>query len=107
MHRFTLDPDGLATYATTTARHSATLTAATTRAAAAGPLLLAPALGLVGADFLTAYGAAHTTHLTTLESLATALTSLALATTTAATTCAATDITHATALRATTQEVLA
>lgn len=107
MHRFTLDPTGLAACATTAARHSAALTAATTRAAPADPLLLAPALGLIGADFLTTYAAAHTSHLTTLESLATVLASLGLATTTATTTCAATDTAYATALRAATREVLA
>ncbi|WP_067562055.1 type VII secretion target [Nocardia acidivorans] len=100
MHRITIDPDGLTRYASTATAMAATLATAGARIAAADPLLLAPALGLIGADFLTAYRAAHTTHLTTVGTLATVLTSLGAATASAEATYATTDATYSAALRA-------
>ncbi|WP_405133366.1 type VII secretion target [Nocardia sp. NBC_01388] len=97
MHRISIDPEDLTTYASTAATMAAALTAATVRATAADPLLLTPAFGLIGSDFLTAYRAAHTGHLTTLGSLAAVLTTLGTATTAAATTYVGTDTRYANA----------
>ncbi|MCU1642626.1 MAG: hypothetical protein JWN03_2901 [Nocardia sp.] len=105
MHRISIDPPGLTTYASTATTMAAALAAAAARTAAADPLLLAPAFGLIGSDFLTTYRAAHTGHLTTLTSLAAVLTTLGAATTGAATTYVATDTTYATALQAATPEL--
>ncbi|MEV6771474.1 DUF2563 family protein [Nocardia sp. NPDC051030] len=110
MHRISIDPDGLAAYSNVAELMAAHLSATATRAAATDPLLLAPALGLIGADFLTAYTAAHTTHLTSITDLAAVLTTLGTTSTTAATTYTATDTTYAAALQAalpTTQELSA
>ncbi|WP_330183216.1 type VII secretion target [Nocardia sp. NBC_01503] len=104
MHRITIDPDGLTRYASTATTMAATLATATTRIAAADPLLLAPALGPIGADFLTAYRAAHTTHLAALGTLATVLTSLGAATTGAEASYTTTDAAYAAALCATGEE---
>ncbi|MEV6071676.1 type VII secretion target [Nocardia sp. NPDC052001] len=105
MHRITIDPAGLTEYATTAAAMAATLAGATLRATAADPLLLAPALGPIGADFLTTYRAAHATHLTALADLTTVLASLGAATIGAETAYSATDTAYATALRANSREV--
>lgn len=104
MTRFSIDPHGLTAYSRTAIGMAAHLSTAATRAAAADPLLLAPALGIAGADFLAAYRAAHTTHLCTLTSLTTVLTSMGAASGTATTAYAATDSTYAAALAATAPE---
>lgn len=104
MHRITLDPNAIAAYAATAHTMAATLAATATRTAAADPLLLTPAFGLIGADFRTAFTAALTTHTTTLTDLAAALTSLGLATTGGATACTTIDDTYAAALRINTAE---
>ncbi|MEU0545373.1 type VII secretion target [Nocardia sp. NPDC005978] len=101
MTRFSIDPDGLTAYAHTAIGMAAHLSTAAARTAAADPLLLAPALGLAGADFLVAYRAAHATHLSTLTALTAVLTSMGAGATTATTSYAATDATYATALDAT------
>ncbi|WP_194852887.1 type VII secretion target [Nocardia sp. SYP-A9097] len=105
MHRITIDPDGLTNYAATATAMAAALATATTRAAAADPLLLTPALGLIGADFLTTFRAARTTHLAALGTLATVLTSLGAATTGAEAAYLTTDTGYASALKATCREV--
>ncbi|WP_067698354.1 type VII secretion target [Nocardia jejuensis] len=99
MHRMSIDPDGLTAYSTTTAVMATDLTAATARAATAAPELLTPTLGVVATDFLAAYTAAHTTHLTSLGALSTAWSSVSTSTTDAAATYTATDAAFATALR--------
>ncbi|WP_433564747.1 type VII secretion target [Nocardia sp. CA-151230] len=83
MHRISIHPDGLTAYATTTTVLGADLAAAAAHAATAAPELLVPAFGLIGADFLTAYAAAHGTHLTTLDEVSTALTAMSATTATA------------------------
>ncbi|MFJ9368278.1 type VII secretion target [Nocardia sp. NPDC101769] len=89
MHRISIHPDGLTAYATTTAVLAADLAAAAAHAATAAPELLVPAFGLIGADFLTAYAAAHGTHVTTLDEVSTIL--AAMSATTAAAAVAYTD----------------
>lgn len=105
MTRISLDPHGLTTYASTATTMAATLATAATRAATADPLLLTPAFGLIGADFLTAYRAAHATQVDTLSSLTAVLAGIGVATTTAETSYVATDTTYAAALRGTDSEV--
>lgn len=105
MHRITLDPKAIAAYAATAHTMAATLATTATRTAAADPLLLAPAFGLIGADFHTALTAALTTHTTTLTDLSTVLTSLGLATTGSATACTTIDAANAAALRTTTTDL--
>ncbi|MEC3913109.1 type VII secretion target [Nocardia sp. CDC160] len=107
MHRLTIHPEGLATYAATTTTLAADVAAITTRAATATPDLLAPALGLIAADFLTAYASAHATHLATLADLSAVFASLSAATGNAASTFVTHDRSYATALLATAPELSA
>ncbi|MGV9834431.1 type VII secretion target [Nocardia niigatensis] len=100
MHRLSIHPDGLTAYATTTTVLAAELTAATTHAATAAPGLLAPAFGLIGADFLTAYAEAHATHVTDLGEVAAALVAMSAATGTATTAYTAHDGAYAATLAA-------
>ncbi|MFE3027572.1 type VII secretion target [Nocardia tengchongensis] len=101
--RISIHPEGLTAYAATTTVLAADLAAATTRVAT--PDLLAPAFGLVGADFLTAYAAAHTTHVATLTDLSAILAAASAATGTAATTYTAHDDARAAAIRAAAAEL--
>ncbi|MFE2958918.1 type VII secretion target [Nocardia tengchongensis] len=100
--RISIHPEGLTAYAATTTALAADL-AATTRVAT--PDLLAAAFGLVGADFLTAYAAAHTTHVAALTDLSAILAAASAATGTAATTYTAHDDAHAAAVRAAATEL--
>ncbi|MEV0467507.1 type VII secretion target [Nocardia tengchongensis] len=101
--RISIHPEGLTAYAATTTVLAADLAAATTRTAT--PDLLALAFGLVGADFLTAYAAAHTTHVATLTDLSAILAAASAATGTAVTTYTAHDDAHAAAVRAAATEL--
>ncbi|WP_306360509.1 type VII secretion target [Nocardia sp. CC227C] len=107
MYDLTVDPTGMSTYATATHLRAADLTAAATRATPAGPPLLAPRFGLLAPDFLAAYTAAHTTHLTTIAALATVLTTMAGTATGSATTYTALDSARAAGLHPTTGEMSA
>ncbi|GAB2566520.1 type VII secretion target [Nocardia heshunensis] len=105
MHRISLHPDAITASATTTVTLATDVAALTTRAATTAPDLLAPAFGLIGTDFLTAYAAAHTTHLTELFDLSAAYASIGTATAEAASTYATHDARYTTALRATEEEL--
>ncbi|WP_157388397.1 type VII secretion target [Nocardia terrae] len=104
MHRISIHPDGLATYASTTAVLATDVAALMARTATAAPDLLAPAFGLIGTDFLTAYAAAHTTHVSELADLSAAFAGLSSATAGAANIYVTHDTTYASALRATNGE---
>lgn len=103
--RVSIHPEGLTTYAATTTALAADLAAAATHTATATADRLAPAFGLIGADLLTAYATAHTTHRTTLTHLAALLTTTSAATTTAHDTYTHHDIDHATRLRTAAMEL--
>lgn len=103
MHRLTVDPNGLTTYATTAQLQATDLATAAIRGAAANPLLLAPLLGLIGADFVAAYTAAHTGHIATVGRLSTVLTSMGHTSTGAADLYIAIDTARTNALRAATE----
>ncbi|MGW4242953.1 type VII secretion target [Nocardia sp. NPDC004722] len=107
MHRISLHPDGITRCATTTTLLATDLAALPTRAATTAPDLLAPAFGLLGTDFLTAYAAAHTTHLTDLAELSAVFASIGTATAAAASTYATHDARYTTALRTADQELRA
>ncbi|MEC3954832.1 type VII secretion target [Nocardia sp. CDC153] len=107
MHRLTVHTEGLATYAATTTTLAADVAAITTRAATATPDLLAPALGLIAADFLTAYTAAHATHLATLTTLGTTFAAISASTAEAASAYIAHDSAYAAALHANDPESMA
>ncbi|MTE11723.1 type VII secretion target [Nocardia aurantiaca] len=107
MHRISIHSDGLCGYAATTALLCADLAAAAGRAAAAAPELLAPAFGLIGADFLGAYTAAHGTHVTTLSELSAVLAAMSSATGTASTAYTAHDVAYAATLRTAAKESIA
>ncbi|MTJ61147.1 hypothetical protein GL305_33395 [Nocardia seriolae] len=107
MHRISIRPDGLTTYATTTALLSSDVATITTHTASASPDLLAPAFGLIGADFLTAYAAAHTTHVDSLTNLSAALAGMVTATGDAASAYSKHDAAYAAALRTQSRELSA
>ncbi|WP_084523040.1 type VII secretion target [Nocardia inohanensis] len=105
MHRILLDPNGIAGYAATAHTMATALASTAAGTATADPLLLSPAFGLIGADFLAAFTAALTTHTTTLADLSAVLTSLGVATTGSSASYTLTDATHAAAVRTTTAAI--
>lgn len=107
MHRISIHPDGLTASAMTTATLATDLTAITTRTATAAPDLLAPAFGLIGTDFLTAYAAAHATHVSTLTDLSAVLAGMGITTDAAASAYTSHDTDYATALLAIDREMRA
>lgn len=105
MHRISVDPDGLTAGAVAAGLLAGDLSAAAAQALSAAPGLLSPALGLIGADFLTAYATAHATHLTTLGALATALDGFATTTADAGTDYVRTDRDRAAIIAGTSRHV--
>lgn len=105
MYGLTVDPDALTAYAATAQLLSGDLATASVHGTAADPLLLAPLLGLIGADFVAAYAAAHTGHFATIATLSAVLASMGCTTTGSAAAYATGDSTRATALLAVSQEL--
>ncbi|MBL1075002.1 DUF2563 family protein [Nocardia sp. 2] len=95
-----IDPDSVTAYTATAHLLAGDLTAASILAATADPLLLTPAFGLIGADFLTAFTAAHATHTATLTTLSATLTGIGSTAAASAAGYRSTDTGHAAALRA-------
>ncbi|QLY32020.1 hypothetical protein H0264_06910 [Nocardia huaxiensis] len=104
MPGISIDPAAMTAYTAAATHQAATLTTASILAATADPLALAPALGRIGADFLAAYAAAHTTHTGSLAALSTVLASLGTATNGSADAYITTDRTNATTLSTLTPE---
>ncbi|MEU2004203.1 type VII secretion target [Rhodococcus sp. NPDC019627] len=70
MNDLRADTASIATFAATAATMGAEMQAAGLTAAAAGPLLLGPVFGVIGADFVAAFATAHAAHLASIEKLA-------------------------------------
>lgn len=80
---------------------AADLAAAGAGAAAAGPILLGPVFGLIGGDFVAAFGTAHAAHVDSIGKLSGVLGSMSAAAVASALAYDDTDATGAVALRAT------
>ncbi|WP_245547887.1 hypothetical protein [Nocardia pneumoniae] len=93
------DTEGIAAYGATAHVMAGEMAAAGVSAAAAEPALLGPIMGLVGADFMAAYTAAHAGHVAAIGQLSAVLTSMGGAATGAATVLTETDTSAASALR--------
>ncbi|GAB2627555.1 type VII secretion target [Prescottella soli] len=92
MTEFSATTAGIAAFGTTAATLATQAEAAGVGAAAAGPALLGPVFGLIGGDFLAAFGGAQAAHAAQLDRLASAWASMSDA---ALTTAAAYDATDA------------
>ncbi|WP_239476801.1 type VII secretion target [Nocardia arizonensis] len=93
------DAEGIGVYSATAESMSGEMAAAATSAAGASPALLGPIMGLIGADFTTAYAAAHAGHVASIGQLSAVLSSLGGATAGAATVLTETDLNNAAALK--------
>ncbi|GAB2670893.1 hypothetical protein GCM10027088_57160 [Nocardia goodfellowii] len=81
---FSADAEGIATYSATAEVMATEMAAAATSAAGGNPALLGPIMGLIGGDFMAAYSAAHAGQVATIAQLSAVLSSMGLATGTAA-----------------------
>ncbi|MFR9752129.1 hypothetical protein ACL02S_13990 [Nocardia sp. 004] len=99
MRKMSADTEGIAAYGAITHAMASELATAGGSSAAAGPAALGPIMGLVGADFMAAYAAAHAGHLASIGQLSAVLTSMGGAATGAAAVLTETDAAAASALR--------
>ncbi|RVW11450.1 hypothetical protein EGT67_03300 [Prescottella agglutinans] len=101
MTEFSATTAGIAAFGATAATLATQAEAAGAAAAVAGPALLGPVFGLIGGEFVAAFGGAQTAHAAQLERLASAWASMSEAAITTAATYDTTDDATAATLSAT------
>ncbi|MFD4181645.1 type VII secretion target [Rhodococcus sp. NPDC058514] len=79
MTEFSAVTEGIRAYGATASSMAAQVETAALGAAAAGPILLGPAFGLIGGDFVAAFATAHGGHTAALTNLAQVLGSMSAA----------------------------
>ncbi|WP_231390477.1 hypothetical protein [Nocardia sp. CNY236] len=99
------DTEGIAAYGEAARAMASDMAQAGASAATATPAALGPVMGLVGADFMTAYSAAHAGHLAAIGQLSAVLTSVGGAAQVSAATLAETDAANASILQNATTEL--
>ncbi|MFC9892262.1 hypothetical protein ACFVMC_01090 [Nocardia sp. NPDC127579] len=102
--KFSADAEGIATYSASAEVMATEMAAAATSAAGGNPALLGPIMGLIGGDFMAAYSAAHAGQVATIAQLSAVLSSMGLATGSAATAIAEQDLSTAVAFKSADQD---